>query len=263
MVHFTHLNILQSRGLTLFYLLDWRSDIKPKVHVPALSRPSVPGRLLCNQTRPGESERSQRSIKLESSSPIPSAQLAGAPILHRDTTLSVLSEPTLSFWLKGSRPEIYLGLSDRALAVALHSAGITNVDFLLNDLQDTSELISDPGVTPLSLRYPFLLVEAKSGATGGNLYQAQNQAAVGGASGWVFWDESGNWKNLIPIPDRTFEKLAVNIQGEDVEGLLGWLRRALQGDPADRPTALELLMDPWLMKGLKLRKKPEDKAHDE
>ncbi|RAH72515.1 U4/U6 small nuclear ribonucleoprotein PRP4 [Aspergillus aculeatinus CBS 121060] len=80
---------------------------------------------------------------------------------------------------------------------------------------------------------------------------------------WVFWDESGNWKNLVPLPDRMFEKLVVNIQGEDVEGLLGWLRRALQWDPADRPTALELLMDPWLMKGLKLRKRPEDKPHDD
>ncbi|KAJ1710668.1 prp4 [Aspergillus flavus] len=71
----------------------------------------------------------------------------------------------------------------------------------------------------------------------------------------VFWDESGKWKNLVPVPDRTLEKLAVNIQGEDVEGFLRWLRLALQWNPEDRPTALELLMDPWLMKGLNLRKK--------
>ncbi|GCB20607.1 serine/threonine-protein kinase SRPK [Aspergillus awamori] len=72
---------------------------------------------------------------------------------------------------------------------------------------------------------------------------------------WVFWDESGNWKNLVPIPDRSFEKLAADIQGEDVEGFLKWLRLALQWNPEDRPTAVELLMDPWLMKGLKLRRK--------
>ncbi|QMW26721.1 hypothetical protein G4B84_001966 [Aspergillus flavus NRRL3357] len=71
----------------------------------------------------------------------------------------------------------------------------------------------------------------------------------------VFWDEPGKWKNLVPVPDRTLEKLAVNIQGEDVEGFLRWLRLALQWNPEDRPTALELLMDPWLMKGLNLRKK--------
>ncbi|OJJ77962.1 hypothetical protein ASPBRDRAFT_191224 [Aspergillus brasiliensis CBS 101740] len=72
---------------------------------------------------------------------------------------------------------------------------------------------------------------------------------------WVFWDESGNWKNLVPIPDRSLEKLAADIQGEDVDGFLRWLRLALQWNPEDRPTALELLMDPWLMKGLKLRKR--------
>ena len=53
--------------------------------------------------------------------------------------------------------------------------------FLL-DLQDTTSLVSDPHVTPLGLRFPFLIVEAKAGSTGGNLYQAQNQAAVGGST---------------------------------------------------------------------------------
>ncbi|GLA57789.1 hypothetical protein AtubIFM55763_003046 [Aspergillus tubingensis] len=72
---------------------------------------------------------------------------------------------------------------------------------------------------------------------------------------WVFWDESGEWKDLVPIPDRSFKKLAADIQGEDVEGFLRWLRFALQWNPEDRPTAVELLMDPWLMKGLNLRKK--------
>ncbi|OJJ35884.1 hypothetical protein ASPWEDRAFT_51813 [Aspergillus wentii DTO 134E9] len=69
----------------------------------------------------------------------------------------------------------------------------------------------------------------------------------------VFWDESGNWRNLVPIPDRSLERLAENIQGEDVEGFLRWMRLALQWNPEDRPSALELLMDPWLMKGLNLK----------
>lgn len=72
---------------------------------------------------------------------------------------------------------------------------------------------------------------------------------------WVFWDESGHWKNLVPLPDRTLEKLVADVQGEDVEGFLRWLRLALQWNPEDRPTALQLLMDPWLMKGLNIRKK--------
>ncbi|KAJ5559284.1 hypothetical protein N7535_009512 [Penicillium sp. DV-2018c] len=66
----------------------------------------------------------------------------------------------------------------------------------------------------------------------------------------VFWDESGNWKDLAPIPDITLESMAKNVKGEDKEGFLRWLRMALQWNPEDRPTALELLYDEWLMKGL-------------
>ena len=60
---------------------------------------------------------------------------------------------------------------------------------------------------------------------------------------------------MVPVPARSLDRLAVNIQGEDVEGFLRWLQLALQWNPEDRPTALELLMDPWLMKGLNLRMK--------
>ncbi|OJJ68046.1 hypothetical protein ASPBRDRAFT_47562 [Aspergillus brasiliensis CBS 101740] len=86
------------------------------------------------------------------------------------------------FFLKNPRPDICVGIADESLANALRSRQVANAKYLLNDLQEFRRLISDPGVTPLYLRFPFFLVEAKSGATGGNLYQAQNQAAVGGAS---------------------------------------------------------------------------------
>ncbi|EFR04873.1 CMGC protein kinase [Nannizzia gypsea CBS 118893] len=70
----------------------------------------------------------------------------------------------------------------------------------------------------------------------------------------VFWDESGNWKELAPIPNITLQTLATEIRGEDKEGFLRWLRAALQWNPKDRPTAIDLLYDEWMMKGLKLRK---------
>ncbi|OJJ96640.1 hypothetical protein ASPACDRAFT_46811 [Aspergillus aculeatus ATCC 16872] len=166
------------------YRAHWLSEIKPAVHQPLIPQSSVPRKRLTKQSSPGEPDSSQPGMNLESSSSFPSAQPAAAPLLRKGTALSVSSEQTLTtpFFLKDPRPDISLGLSDGTLATALHSAGVANADFLLNDLQDTGELISDPGVTPLSLRFPFLLVEAKSGATGGNLYQAQNQAAVAGAS---------------------------------------------------------------------------------
>ncbi|PYH82451.1 hypothetical protein BO82DRAFT_382947 [Aspergillus uvarum CBS 121591] len=178
------LNGLKSSHLVIARNRDWISDIKPIVHQPLIPQSSVPRKRLTEQNRPGESDSSRPGMNLESSSSFPSIQPAAAPTLRRDTALSVSSEqtPSTPFFLKDPRPDISLGLSDGTLATELHSAGVANADFLLNDLQDTGELISDPGVTPLSLRFPFLLVEAKSGATGGNLYQAQNQAAVGGAS---------------------------------------------------------------------------------
>lgn len=86
------------------------------------------------------------------------------------------------FGLKDPCPNICIGLSDETLAEDFRqSMGEPARNFLL-DLQDTSTLISDPHIVPSGLRFPFLIVEAKSSATGGNLYQAQNKAAVSGSS---------------------------------------------------------------------------------
>ncbi|OJD20206.1 hypothetical protein ACJ73_08460 [Blastomyces percursus] len=78
------------------------------------------------------------------------------------------------FKLKDPRPDICVGLSDEVLADALEpkkGRGLAR-RFLLIHMSPT----------PLGLRFPFLMVEAKAGATGGNLYRAQNQAAVGGSA---------------------------------------------------------------------------------
>lgn len=50
-----------------------------------------------------------------------------------------------------------------------------------NDLQSNGDLTSDPTAQGSALCFPFFIAEAKSGATGGNMFQAQNQAAVSGA----------------------------------------------------------------------------------
>lgn len=97
------------------------------------------------------------------------------------------------FNLKVPRPDICIGLSDDTLAKDLEPGrGRSAARRFLFDLQDTSVLISDPHVTPMGLRFPFLIVEAKAGATGGNLYQAQNQTAVGGSAAlqilWNLWE---------------------------------------------------------------------------
>ncbi|EDN07679.1 predicted protein [Histoplasma mississippiense (nom. inval.)] len=51
----------------------------------------------------------------------------------------------------------------------------------------------------------------------------------------------GKWKNLTPIPDITLESLAIDVQGEDKEGFLSFLRKILRWVPEERPTAGELV----------------------
>ncbi|KKK14368.1 hypothetical protein AOCH_006437 [Aspergillus ochraceoroseus] len=135
--------------------LYWRADLKPPVHNP---RPTVPRKRSQLHRR-----LLQENAATDSLPPSPD------------------SPPALPvFRLKDPRPDICVGLSDDTLAEALEPArGRDIAQSLLLDMQDISTLISDPHVTPLGLRFPFLIVEAKAGATGGNLYQAQNQAAVG------------------------------------------------------------------------------------
>lgn len=87
------------------------------------------------------------------------------------------------FNLETPRPDRSVGLSDESLVNNLEpKMGRSTARSFLLDLQDTTSLVSDPHVTPLGLRFPFLIVEVKAGSTRGNLYQAQNQAAVGGST---------------------------------------------------------------------------------
>ncbi|KAF5024849.1 hypothetical protein F66182_3088 [Fusarium sp. NRRL 66182] len=60
-----------------------------------------------------------------------------------------------------------------------------------------------------------------------------------------FWDDQGNWLDLAPIPNnRSLEELETKL--EDSSGFIAFLRRVLTWTPEDRPTARELLQDPWV-----------------
>ncbi|RAQ55327.1 hypothetical protein AFGD_012604 [Aspergillus flavus] len=138
----------------------WREDLKPPVHNPTTIVPQ---------------KRNQ---------PNRTIQDAGSTLRQLDSMRSGSRSPASPiFQLKTPRPDICVGLSDDSLAIDMERIrGRSSARSLLFDLQDTTSLISDPHVTPVGLRFPFLIIEAKSGATGGNLYQAQNQAAVGGSA---------------------------------------------------------------------------------
>ncbi|OAX80331.1 hypothetical protein ACJ72_05338 [Emergomyces africanus] len=63
----------------------------------------------------------------------------------------------------------------------------------------------------------------------------------------VFW---GRWRNFALIRDITLESLAVDIEGDDKEGFLNFLRKILHWLPAERPPAEELVYNEWFLKGL-------------
>ncbi|RAH84462.1 kinase-like protein [Aspergillus japonicus CBS 114.51] len=44
----------------------------------------------------------------------------------------------------------------------------------------------------------------------------------------AFWDESGKWKEVAPIPDITLESLASEVEGKIKRDFFRWLRMALQ-----------------------------------
>ncbi|KAK2786663.1 hypothetical protein FQN53_006367 [Emmonsiellopsis sp. PD_33] len=65
-----------------------------------------------------------------------------------------------------------------------------------------------------------------------------------------YWDEQGNWKGSVPIPDQSFQTREWRLNGEDRTLFLNFLRRTLRWVPEERPTAEELAYDDFLMQPL-------------
>ena len=56
----------------------------------------------------------------------------------------------------------------------------------------------------------------------------------------------GLWRGLADIPQKSFEDSEKYLEGNRKELLIQFLRKMLQWDPEKRPSARELLNDPWL-----------------
>ncbi|KAK8174977.1 kinase-like domain-containing protein [Phyllosticta citrichinensis] len=67
-----------------------------------------------------------------------------------------------------------------------------------------------------------------------------------GANSEEYFDEEGNWKSDIKIPNTSLEEEEKVVQGEERDNFLSFMRRILQWDSEDRPSARELLDDSWL-----------------
>ncbi|PKY06388.1 kinase-like protein [Aspergillus campestris IBT 28561] len=72
-----------------------------------------------------------------------------------------------------------------------------------------------------------------------------------------FWDANGQWKGAAPFPDYNLETREEKLHGDEKSDFLRFLRRALCWLPEKRATAKELLFDPWMMHGLRLKKPAE------
>ncbi|RDL32424.1 Uncharacterized protein BP5553_08880 [Venustampulla echinocandica] len=62
-----------------------------------------------------------------------------------------------------------------------------------------------------------------------------------------YWDNQGNWKGSVPIPDQSFETREQWLHGDDRTLFVHFLRRMLCWMPEERPVAEELAFDEFLM----------------
>lgn len=97
--------------------------------------------------------------------------------------------------IKTPRPDITIGISQDALVQELHrTQGLDRIraKYFLKDLQQKTirrdsgrrgepVLCSEPTQRALQIRFPFLVIEGKSYATGKHIFDAENQAAASGA----------------------------------------------------------------------------------
>ncbi|KAI1951440.1 hypothetical protein LOZ12_005829 [Ophidiomyces ophidiicola] len=65
-----------------------------------------------------------------------------------------------------------------------------------------------------------------------------------------YWDVNGNWRGLAPIPDISLEGLEKRLTGNDKEAFLTFLRQMLCWKPEERPSAGEIIYDPWVLEDL-------------
>lgn len=186
---------------------DWNDQLKPKIQHSPFNVSSLRSKGGCQQQQvddasiPPPAKRQQQSGGQPYISP-QSSMTNGfhPPPANRpqeSTTIFPLASlpiPEKDGIIKTPRPDITMGILLRALASALSSQGLNEVDALLflKDLQRVMEsrepdgpeepmLISVPAPRASDLVFPFAVVEGKAYSTGKQVFEAENQATVSGA----------------------------------------------------------------------------------
>ncbi|KAI1338589.1 kinase-like protein [Xylariaceae sp. FL0016] len=69
-----------------------------------------------------------------------------------------------------------------------------------------------------------------------------------------YWDENGNWKDIVPIPmERTLDSLAIAVEeGKDKDNFLDFVRGVLRWGPEERLHTSDSFAHPWVWPELQL-----------
>lgn len=63
---------------------------------------------------------------------------------------------------------------------------------------------------------------------------------------WKYFDNTGNWKGMVKLPDISFELYEKQLGGESQVLFLDFMQKMLQRVPEKRQTAKQLLNHPLL-----------------
>lgn len=219
---------------------DWQPSLKPPVRlswdlsllsegtpentIPNDIRSVVPQKrpqAASNYVSPSSSADSatgadqNRVCDVHSSLPIPINFQQAAGTTMPPPPIPSKAEPDRESPLKTPRPDISVGILIDVVIEQMQSQGLDRIGArnLLNALQHKTMikhpktppepmLCSDPTQRGLPLRFPFLVVEGKSHATGNHIFEAENQAVVAGACALKI---QRDLDHLVKLPSRGFE----------------------------------------------------------
>ena len=190
-----------------YVVLDWDPALKPNVQ--RKSYHSDPPDKSTNDTDNSLDHPSKR-------------QQAETSYISPDRSESTMPPPPLpskqdACGVKTPRPDITVGFHHSAVAQKLRTLGLGELDAdeILKDLQYDQDLYSSPTQPALLIRFPSIVVEGKSYATGKNVYEAENQAARSGSCMLVVQHQLDDLtERLSPGSYQSREPLAFSICSE-------------------------------------------------
>jgi len=208
------LRAMDHSSLCLRAKADWREEIKPTIQQSDLNlsfladfnamagdqQQEVDNALTLPRKRQqqyaGPTPISPRPSKTDASDSTPDNQPLKSNTMPPPATHPLPDKAKEPSPIKTPRPDISIGTQDTALISALSSQNLdhTRAKRFLEQLQNTMMprerggpeeplLIAVPTQRASDLVFPFAVVEGKAYSTGKQVFEAENQAAVSGASG--------------------------------------------------------------------------------